>query len=253
MTTTTLDRFGGFSPEFLTLELRRMLRNKRTGILALLMPAVVFVAVGTQSSLRDQAYGSGNLTGYMMVSMAVYGAMFSTATGGATVAIERAFGWSRQLRLTPLRPAAYVATKVMVSMMLGLLSVTSVFVLGAIFGARLSPVAWVACFVLAWVGSLVFAAFGLLLGYLLPSENVMQVLGLAVAALGFGGGLFIKPGGWFEIVSRIFPTSGIATLARLPFGEESPGSVALAVLNVVVWTTVFAGGAAYLFRRDTAR
>ncbi|MFI5782178.1 ABC transporter permease [Nocardia sp. NPDC051570] len=253
MTTTTLDRFGGFSVEFLALELRRMLRNKRTGILALIMPAVLFVAVGTQSSSRGEAYGSGNLTAYLMVSMAVYGAMFSTATGGATVAVERAHGWSRQLRLTPLRPAAYVATKLLISMVLGLFSVTTVFVLGAIFGASLSPVAWVSCFVLAWFGSLVFAAYGLFLGYLLPSENVMQLLGLSLAALGFGGGLFIKPSGWFENVSRVFPTNGIATLARLPFGHESAGSIVLALLNVVVWTAVFGGGAAYLFRRDTAR
>ncbi|MGV9676644.1 ABC transporter permease [Nocardia sp. NPDC003482] len=244
---------GGFSTEFLGLELRRMLRNKRTGIFALIMPAVVFVAVGTNSSYRGEAYGSGNLTAYLMISMAVYGAMFATASGGAIVAVERGHGWNRQLRLTPLRPVTYVATKVMVAMVLGLLSVTAVFTLGAIFGARLTPVAWVSCFVLSWVGSLVFAAFGLFLGYLLPAENVMQLLGLALAALGFGGGLFVPPSGWFETVSRIFPTNGIATLARLPMGQESLGSIGIALVNVVVWTAVFGGGAAYLFRRDTAR
>ena len=42
-----------------------------------------------------------------------------------------------------------------------------------------------------WVGSLVFAAFGLFLGYLLPTENVMQFMGPILALLAFGGGLFI--------------------------------------------------------------
>ena len=46
-----------------------------------------------------------------MVSMALYGAALTAASGGAMVAIERALGWSRQLRLTPLNPAVYIAMK----------------------------------------------------------------------------------------------------------------------------------------------
>ena len=42
-----------------------------------------------------------------------------------------------------------------------------------------------------WIGSLVFAAFGLFMGYLLPTENVMQFLGFALMLFAFGGGLFI--------------------------------------------------------------
>ena len=246
-------RWGGFRIEFLRLELRRMLRNRRTVIFALVMPPVLFAIIGAQSSARSEAYGSGNVSAYVMVSIAVYGAMLATTTGGAMVAVERAAGWSRQLRLTPLQPIAYIATKIAVAMTLGLLSVAVVFVVGAVTGARLPVSAWVGCFVLAWVGSLVFAAFGLFIGYLLPTENVMQVLGIVLALLAFGGGLFMPLHGWFETVSKVFPTNGIATLARLPFGDTGTGSTLIAVCNVVVWVIVFGGGAALLFRRDTAR
>ncbi|ASF09173.1 putative ABC transporter permease protein [Nocardia brasiliensis NBRC 14402] len=244
---------GGFSLGFLRVELRRMLRNRRTMIFTLLIPPLFFVIFGLQSDFRTQSYGSGNVTGYVMVSMAVYGAMLATTSGGAMVAIERAQGWSRQLRLTPLRPVAYIATKVAVAMVLGLVSVTAVFVVGAALGAHLTPVAWVSCFLLAWLTSLVFAAFGLFVGYLLPSENVMQLLGPVLAVLSFAGGLFIPLHGWFDTVSRVFPTNGVATLSRIPFGDSSAGSIALGVLNVVVWTALFIGGSALLFRRDTAR
>ncbi|WP_225727155.1 MULTISPECIES: ABC transporter permease [unclassified Nocardia] len=244
---------GGFSTGFLSLELRRMLRNRRTMIFTLVIPPVFFAIFGLQHDARTETVGSANVTAYVMVSMALYGAMLSTTSGGAMVAVERAHGWSRQLRLTPLRPVAYIATKVIVAMMLGLFSVTMVFVLGAVIGARLTPVAWVSCFVLAWVCSSVFAAFGLFMGYLLPSENVMQILGPVLAALAFAGGLFIPPSGWFETVSKVFPTNGIATLARLPFDNPGAGSIALAVLNVVIWLGIFVTGAALLFRRDTAR
>ena len=35
---------------------------------------------------------------------------------------------------------------------------------------------WVVTALAVWLGSLLFAAFGLFMGYLLPSENVMQIL-----------------------------------------------------------------------------
>ena len=252
-TARRLPPLGGFSPAFLGLELRRVLRNRRTMVFTLVMPPVFFAIFGLQSDYKDQAYGSGNITGYIMVSMAVYGAMLATTSGGAMVAVERAQGWSRQLRLTPLRPAAYVATKIAVAMVLGLVSVAAVFVVGGLLGARLTAAAWVFCFLLAWICSLVFAAFGLFMGYLLPSENVMQILGPGLATLSFAGGLFVPASGWFETVSRFIPTYGIATLARMPFGDASGLAIAGGVLNILVWGTVFVVGAMYLFRRDTAR
>ncbi|MFI1916364.1 ABC transporter permease [Nocardia sp. NPDC020380] len=244
---------GGFRLAFLAMELRRLLRNRRTLIFALVMPPVFFVIFGTTSDYRHESFGAGNVTGYVMVSMAVYGAMLATTSGGAMVAVERAVGWSRQLRLTPLRPPVYIAVKIAVAMVLGLLSVTVVFVLGAVMGARMPASAWLGCFLIAWLGSLVFAAFGLFMGYLLPSENVMQVLGPALALLSFAGGLFLQLHGWFDTVSKVFPTNGLAVLARAPFAEPSGGAVVLAIVNVVGWAAVFTIGSAVLFRRDTAR
>ncbi|MBL1074579.1 ABC transporter permease [Nocardia sp. 2] len=253
--TTLVSRpvIGGFRPAFLLLELRRMLRNKRTLIFTLVLPPLFFVIFGTQGDYRTQSIGTGNVTGYIMVSMAVYGAMLATTSGGAMVAVERALGWSRQLRLTPLRPPVYIAVKMAVAMTFGLLSVTVVFAVGAGVGADLPPAAWAACFLIAWLGSLVFAAFGLFMGYLLPSENVMQLLGPALALLSFAGGLFVPLHGWFETVSKVFPTNGIAILARAPFADPSLASVLLAVLNVATWATIFTLGSIVLFRRDTAR
>ncbi|MFE3195210.1 ABC transporter permease [Nocardia sp. NPDC059240] len=246
-------RAGGFRPAFLGLELRRTLRDKRTMIFALVMPPLFFILFGTNSTFQHGQAGSGNTTGYVMVSMAVYGALLATSTGAARVAVERAAGWSRQLRLTPLSPSAYIATKIAVAMLLGLFSVTTVFVAGAIFGAQLPASAWASCFLIAWLGSFVFAAFGLFMGYLLPSENVMQLLGVSMALLAFAGGLFMPLHGWIETVSKVVPTNGIATLARAPFAEPSAAGIVLAIVNVVAWAAIFTVGSALLFRRDTAR
>jgi len=262
MTTTTttlpiprrLPTFGGFSPSFIGLELRRMLRNRRTVVFTLVMPAVFFLLFGTNAGSRSERVGGGNVTGYILVSMAVYGAMLATTSGGAMVSIERAAGWSRQLRLTPLRPAAYVAVKLVLAMIIGAVSVVVAFTVGAFSGAELPGQAWVACGLLAWACALVFAAFGLFMGYLLPSENVMQILGPVLAVLSFAGGLFVpvdQLGDTFATIAKFTPVYGVGEIARYPLTHD--GNLWAAVLNVVVWTALFSAGAMWRFRRDTAR
>ncbi|MBL7257850.1 ABC transporter permease [Paractinoplanes lichenicola] len=249
-----LPKFGGFSPGMIRLELRRMVRNKRTVIFTLVMPAVFFLLFGTGGDYKTERVGGGNVTGYILVSMAVYGAMLATTSGGAMVSIERAAGWSRQLRLTPLRPIAYIAVKLVLAMTIGAVSVAVAFGVGALAGAQLPVSAWILCGLLAWVCALVFAAFGLFMGYLLPSENVMQILGPVLAVLSFAGGLFVpldELGPTFATIAKFTPVYGVGEIARYPLTHD--GNLWLAVLNVLVWTTLFAAGAMWRFRRDTAR
>lgn len=184
--------------------------------------------------------------------MAVYAAMLATTSGGAMVAVERALGWSRQLSLTPLRPQAYIATKMLVAMVLGLLAVLVVFAVGEGSGAQMGGTVWVESALIAWIGSAVFAAFGLFMGYLLPSENVMQILGPVLALLAFAGGLFIPlSGGLFATIAAFTPTYGLASIARAPL--TGGGLSVLAVANLLIWWAIFAGGAMLLFLRDTRR
>ena len=250
----SLPRFGGFNFGMIKLELRRMSRNKRTVIFTLVLPAVFFLLFGTNASAKHEAVGGGNVTGYIMVSMAVYGAMLATTSGGAMVSIERAAGWSRQLRLTPLKPAAYIAVKLVLAMIIGAVSVAVTFAVGSASGAKLPVHAWIECALLAWVCALVFAAFGLFMGYLLPSENVMQILGPVLAVLAFAGGLFAPLdtfGHTFATIAKFTPVYGVGELARYPLTHD--GNLWLAVLNVVAWTALFSLGAMWRFRRDTAR
>lgn len=249
-------RLGGFSPTFLGLEITRLIRNRRTVVFTLVMPPVFFVIFGIQSDFRTHyAFANGNVTAFIAISMAVYGAMLAATSGGAMVSVERAQGWSRQLRLTPLRPVAYIVTKMLVAMTMGLASVVTVFVVAAIVGADMPIWIWIATGAIAWLGSSVFAAFGLFMGYLLPSENVMQILGPVLAVLAFAGGLFVPlaDGGWFAAVAKFTPLYGLATVARAPFTDPSFATLAVAILNLVVWAGVFIAGAAILFRRDTER
>src|ERR671932_1213776 len=125
-------------------------------------------------------------------------------------------------------------------MVLGLASVLVEFGIGAAAGVHLTTRQWIYCGLVAWLGSLVFAAFGLFAGYLLPSENVMQILGPVLAILAFAGGLFVPlqfldPA--VRTVARLTPAYGIGELAREPLGTDPLDWGALA--NLGLWFVLF--------------
>ena len=100
---------------------------------------------------------------------------------------------------------------------------------------------------------MVFAAFGLFMGYLLPAENVMQILGPVLALLRSPVGCSCRSAtGSFADIAKVVPD--VRARAR-SCGPRSPATAPSiwAVVNVVGWAAVFVGGAAWRFRRDTAR
>ena len=249
---------GGFNISVLAIEIRRLLRNRRTFIFTLIVPSIFFLLFGLNSSYANESAGSGshsNVSAFILVSMALYGAVLATTSGGAMVSIERAAGWSRQLRLTPLSPAAYIAIKVLTSMVLGLGSVIVVFIVGALTGKPSMPgYIWIVSGLCVWVGSMVFAAFGLFVGYLLPTENVMQVMGIVLMLFSFGGGLFIPLSQYPQTIRTIAEYTPLYGLNQLVHAPLLGSSVQAGwVANAVIWLAIFAGGAMWRFRQDTAR
>ncbi|WP_457031033.1 ABC transporter permease [Kitasatospora sp. P5_F3] len=243
--------YGGFNTVALRLEVRRVLRNRRTLVFALAMPALFFLSVGLPQAGQDAA-GTG-VRPLTMVNMAVYGSMLAATSCGAAVAVERSLGWTRQLRITPLLPLAHLAIKVLTAMLLGLLSVVVEFTLGAASGVRAPLRVWLLSGLIAWLGSSVFASLGLFAGFVLPSENVMQFIGPALALLALCGGLFVPLPYLPESVrsfAEFTPGYGVGQLARLPLTGGPAGG---ALANLAAWATVFLTGAAWLYRRDPAR
>jgi ABC-2 type transport system permease protein len=243
--------FGSFNRTVLFLEVRRMLRNRRTLMFIAVFPSLFFFMFGLSS--RAGRVPAPDFAGYLMISMAVYGSMVGTTTGGAAVAVERSLGWTRQLRLTPLHPAAYIAIKVLTAMVLGFIAVATVFIVGAMSGVRLAPHVWALSFLAAWLSSLVFAAFGLFMGFLLPSENVMQFVGPVLAVFATFGGVFIPLSVLppkVQTIAEFIPVYGVGQLARAPL---TGGFSVAAIVNVATWTFLFALGAMILFYRDTGR
>ena len=104
------------------------------------------------------------------------------------------------------------------------------------------------------MGAFVFAAFSLFMGYLLPSENVMQLISPVLGIFALFGGMFIPLSimpSEIQDIAPYMPTYGVAAIARFPLlGGAFDWSW---VLSVAFWTAVFAIAAMTLFRRDTRR
>jgi len=264
MTAITLDRpapvLGGFTLTYLRIELVRKLRNTRSLFFTVAFPVLMFFVVGYQ--LLDEpltnvplADGGVSVAAYIMVSMAMYGAMMSATQTGASVAVERAQGWTRQLRLTPLNPVVNVIVKMTAGMMFGLIAVVATFVVAGLSGVQLAPAQWIVSGLAAWLlAGAVFTTLGLMVGYMVPGENVAQITSLAVVLLSFLGGLFYPLSSmpdFLQTIGKLTPVYGIGELARSPLTGDAFDLGAL--INAVVWLAVFVAGTVYFFRRDTRR
>jgi ABC-2 type transport system permease protein len=260
MTSQTIDptarrvpSMGGFNRTVLGIELRRMLRNRRTIVFTLVLPAALLLSFGGQKGWDDKA-GSGNVAAYILVSMALYGAALTAAAGGSMVALERSLGWSRQLRLTPLNPVAYILMKAIVALTMGALAIAAVNVVGTLQGKAEMPThVWVESAIVTLFCTLTFAALGVFVGYVVPGENAMQILGPGLAILSFLGNVFIPIDDHSSVIWHIAqwtPMFGVAEVTRSPLTGDLPW---YAVVNAVGWLAVFVLGAAWRMSKDTAR
>ncbi|MHB1627271.1 MAG: ABC transporter permease [Bacilli bacterium] len=170
-------------------ELLRTGRDRRFFLLTLGMPVAFYLIFINQQGGNAQI--AGTFWGeYFMVSMAAFGVLGSSInTFGVRLAAERKGGWVRLLRTTPLSSFGYALAKTLTQLTLSLLIVIVVFAV-AHFSQHvdLSPARWLQIMAWLWLGSLPFAALGVLIGM---AGNAAQALGtLVYLALSMLGGLW---------------------------------------------------------------
>ena len=244
-----LRALGGFNLTALALEIRRMLRNRRTVMFIVVFPSLFFFMFRSSGGGANAAV----IQSYVLISMAVYGAMVGTTAGGAAVAVERSLGWSRQLRLTPLRPAAYIAMKVLTAMVLGLFAVISAFSVGALSGIHMAPSVWILSGLAAWAVLARLCRVRPLHG-LPPAERERDAVRGADAGHPGDGRRAVRAvaesSAAMRRIAQFSPAYGVGVISRAPLVG---GLSTAAIASVVGWTAIFGVGAMVLFRRDTAR
>lgn len=223
----------------------------------MLYPSILFLIIAGQADGTTKVDGTGlTLPTYMMVSMASFGALTAVLMGNSErIAKERESGWVRQLRLTTLPGRGYVFAKTASAAVVSLPSIVVVFVVAAaVKQVRLDAWQWLALTGAIWAGSLVFAALGVALGYLATGDAVRPITMIVYFGLSLLGGLWMPATTfpqWLQDIARWLPTHAYAALGQAIEQSQAPHARDIAVL--VVFFALFAGGAAWLYRKDTLK
>jgi ABC-2 type transport system permease protein len=244
---------GGPFLAYLRLEVRRMLRNRRYLVFTIAFPVLLYVLY--TAVLPDR--GDSPIDGlawpvYFLVSMAAYGAIGAAMSQAAPIAIERRGGWARQLRVTPLSGRSYVAAKVVSAVVLTVPALVLVAAAGAVVNhvALGLPTTGLIVGALA-LGSIPFAALGLLIGYLLDADSAQGGMVLGYFTLAILGGLFAPLDVFPEplaTIGRVVPSSHLADLGRAVAAGRVPDPADVLVLGA--WAIALGGLAAWRYLRD---
>lgn len=235
-------------------ELLRTLRNRRFFVLSLGFPLILYYLIaGSQRNVSDLAGTGLSAPLYYMVGLASFGTMAAMLSCGGRIAAERAVGWNRQLRITPLSPRTYFRAKVLTAYMMALLSLLALSLAGTTLGVSLKADEWLKMTGLILVSLVPFAALGILIGHLLTPDSIGPALGGGVSLLAFLGGTWfpIPSHGLLHDVAQVLPSYWLVQASHVALGGHPWPARAWAVM--VLWTAVLSVLAARAYRRDTGR
>ena len=234
---------------YLGLEIRRAVRNRRYLLFAIGFP-VVFYLLYTGVLIGKNAPTNPTWNAYFLVSMAAYGMIGASLSNAIPISQERASGWTRQLRITPLPAASWIATKLAVAYLTSLPSLILVSVAAVLINhVSLAPATWLAILVPLALGVLPFAALGLLIGFTFDASAAQGVVTISYISLAILGGLWAPVSTFpdtLATIARIMPTYHFANLGWAALGGFVPDLEDILVL--VGWAAVLFGLVAWRYR-----
>jgi ABC-2 type transport system permease protein len=245
------------SVTYLATEIRRTFRNVRFVVFAVAFPVLMFLLqaklfLGGAMSPADKA----TEVGVVMVNMMTFGTLAGAMSNGARLAFERAVGWQRQLRLTPLSGPGYLGGKGVSGMLVALPSLLLVPLIAIVAeGVHLDAMGWVRIILGIWLGSIPFVLLGMLLGQFGSPESMQPVNMLVMMGMGFLGGLWIpiESAGWVHDVAQFLPSYWLTQLVRPVVTSELTVSFGNAAGVLAAWTLVLGALVARRYRKDSAR
>lgn len=237
---------------YLKYEVLRTFRNRRFLIFSLAFPVVLFCTIA--GSNRNQHLDGISFPLYYMTGMVAWGSMIAIISCGARIATERQAGWTRQLRITPLRARQYFGAKVASGYLLAAVTIVVLYAAGSGFGVRLSASQWATMTVLLLVGLIPFAVLGIGVGHLMKPDSLGPAIGGITALFALVGGAWgpISSSHVFVDIAKCIPSYWLVQSGKVALGGSGwPPAQAWIVLGI--WTAVLVRLAVFAYRRDTAR
>ncbi|WP_210492032.1 ABC transporter permease [Patulibacter sp. SYSU D01012] len=232
---------------YVRLEVTRTLRNPRAALLTLLVPVLMLLVFSGDADRAD----SRMLVAGMAAYGAIGGGLFAT---GPRLAAERVSGWLRQLRATPLSPAAAVLGKLVAGLLLAACSSAVVGAVGRFGAAGISTAQWLELVVALTLSAVTTTALGVLTGAAFRSPETAQAATM-VGYIGLSalGGLWVPPSqfpAWLHDVAQVLPTYHVGQVARAITAGTGVAAADCAI--IAAWAVALGAAATVAWRRGTA-
>jgi ABC-2 type transport system permease protein len=238
---------------YLRFEILRTVRNRRFFFFSLGFPLILYFLIAGPNRHVDDLRNTGlSAPLYFMVGLAAFGTMNAMLSAGARIAGERAVGWNRQLRITPLTTRNYFRAKVATGYLMAAVTLAALYTAGIILGVSLTGNEWARMTGLILVGLLPFAGLGIVFGHMLTPDSIGPVMGGATALLAvLGGTWFPITGSVMTKIGEALPSYWLVQAGHVALGGK--GWTTTGWVVVAVWTVGAAAAARWAYRRDTTR
>jgi ABC-2 type transport system permease protein len=232
-------------------EILRTVRNPVFYGLTIGLPLVLFYAIAPAE--RHKTFEGTSFPLYFMTAMAAYGAMWATVGPGARIARDRATGWLRQVRITPLRTRTEFTARVVTTYLLALPTLVLLFLAGASLGVRLGATQWLEMAGLLLAGLAPFIVIGFIVGYSISIDAIPAYAGIVLLFALLGGVFGVQlatSGPMFDVIKGL-PSYWLVQAGKTALGGADWPAEAWIV--IAVWTVVLIPVAALAFRRTAIR
>lgn len=250
-------RFVGF-------DLKQSLFNAPSIFYLIVLPVGFYLLFGGMQTYGEFEFRDGNAAAYVMIGMAVYGAVSGAVSASGTSVVEIESGWGRQLALTPL-----TSRQVLISQVVRALVTTAVPVLCVNGVARFTQAEipldqQLLCAFVTFTAASIFVFHGVAFARLFKNAKAVSVAtGLLIFFAFFGTTFSPLP---LELMpfARFTPLYGVTQLSRYFFAHGDTVTIdasqwavseplTYAVLNFLVWTLIFMGSVWLLRNRTRTR
>ena len=234
-------------------EFLKLMRTRTFSLSTIGFPVMFYIFFGLAN--RGTSMGGGVVaTKYMLASYCSFGMIGAALFGiGVGLASERAQGWLELKRSSPMPSLAYLVAKCITAQAFGVIIVSILAALAVSFGEVHLTLRELGMLLgMAVVGTIPFAALGLLIALLVPANAASGVVNLIYLPMSFLSGLWIPiqylPK-FFKPIAPYLPAYHLAQLLETIFGYQGPAATSSHWLGLAGFTLLMLGVSWAVFHR----
>jgi len=238
---------------YLKYEVIRTLRNRQGFLFSLAFPLVMYFLLAGSSKKDTNLSDTGiPAVTYYMVGLITFGTIGAVMSGGARIAVDRQVGWNRQLRLSPLSPRIYLASKLLLGYLIAAMTIIVLYAAAISMGATMPLSRWLEMTLFILLGLIPFAALGIWVGHQFHVDAIGPIMGGGMALFAFLGGTWFPLGdGVLDEIGSFLPSYWVVQAGHVGVGGDVWGIKGWLV--IAIWTVAAVALAVRAYQADTQR